>query len=203
MEGYLATILDGVVSDEQTLQHVVTRSIARIQGMRQLILDLLDVTRLEAGMKARELRDGATSARSRASASRRCAPQAEAKSVTMELVGVARCRWSAVRAEIDMVLNNLLTNAIKYNREGGTGRSCRWAATRTRSRSRSATRGSGSTQRMRPSSFSDFVRIKNAKTRGIEGSRAWALATVKTVSRGSTTGTLACSLGLTRAAPSP
>jgi two-component system sensor histidine kinase/response regulator len=58
VEGYLSSILDGVVSDEETLRRVVTRSIARIQGMRQLILDLLDVTRLEAGMKAREFAHG-------------------------------------------------------------------------------------------------------------------------------------------------
>ena len=56
VEGYLSSILDGVISDEETLRRVVTRSIARIQGMRQLILDLLDVTRLEAGMKALESR---------------------------------------------------------------------------------------------------------------------------------------------------
>ena len=37
VEGYLGSILDGVVSDEETLHRVVKRSMARIQGMRQLI----------------------------------------------------------------------------------------------------------------------------------------------------------------------
>ena len=85
VEGYLASILDGVVSDEETLQRVVTRSIARIQGMRQLILDLLDVTRLEAGMKARDFTTVQLG-----DVARECMDglraQAEARQLTMELV---------------------------------------------------------------------------------------------------------------------
>jgi signal transduction histidine kinase len=118
VEGYLASILDGIVQDEETRRHVLTRSIARIQGMRQLIFDLLDVTRLEAGMKARDF-----STVQLGEVTRECMdalrPQAVAKHITMEIAGSPNLGLVAVRAEIEIVLNNLLTNAIKYNRPEG------------------------------------------------------------------------------------
>jgi Signal transduction histidine kinase len=178
VEGYLASILDGVVSDEETMRHVVTRSIARIQGMRQLILDLLDVTRLEAGMKARVFATVQLS-----EVARECMDalraQAEVKNLTMELVGVPDLELVAVRAEIEIVLNNLLTNAIKYNREGG---SVRVLLGRHEDVYEIAVHdtGFGLSRDDAAKLFNDFVRIKNAKTRGIEGS-GLGLATVKRI----------------------
>ncbi len=178
VEGYLASILDGVVSDEATLRHVLTRSVARIQGMRQLILDLLDVTRLEAGMKVREL-----TTMDLAGVARECMEgvraQAEAKRLTLELVAPPELSLVAVRAEIEIVLNNLLTNAIKYNREGG---SIEVTLARRDDMFEIAVRdtGYGLTKDEAGKLFNDFVRIKNAKTRGIEGS-GLGLATVKRI----------------------
>jgi signal transduction histidine kinase len=157
---------------------VVKRSIARIQGMRQLILDLLDVTRLEAGMKAREF-----ATVNLVDVARECMDnlraQAETKKLTMELVPGAALELFAVRAEIEIVFNNLLTNAIKYNREGGS--------VRVELRQRDdvfevavADTGVGLTREEAAKLFGDFVRIKNAKTRGIEGS-GLGLATVKRI----------------------
>jgi two-component system, sensor histidine kinase and response regulator len=178
VEGYLSSILDGVISDEETLRRVVTRSIARIQGMRQLILDLLDVTRLEAGMKAREFSTVAL-----VDVVRECMdalrPQAEAKNVTMELTGASDLQMVAVRAEIEIVLNNLLTNAIKYNRDGGQ---VHVALGRHDDAFEIAVKdtGFGLAPEDAAKLFNDFVRIKNAKTRGIEGS-GLGLATVKRI----------------------
>ena len=178
VEGYLTSMLDGVVSDEETRRHVVTRSIARIQGMRQLILDLLDVTRLEAGMKARDF-----STVQLAELARECMdalrPQAEAKLVTMEIAAAPNLEMVAVRAEIEIVLNNLLTNAIKYNREGG---SVRVSLRRHDDVFEIAVHdtGFGLSREDAAKLFNDFVRIKNAKTRGIEGS-GLGLATVKRI----------------------
>jgi len=178
VEGYLTSILDGVVSDEETRRHVVTRSIARIQGMRQLIFDLLDVTRLEAGMKARVFSTVQLSelARECMDALR---PQAEAKHLTMEILGTPNLEFVAVRAEIEIVFNNLLTNAIKYNREGG---SVHVSLGRHEDVFEISVRdtGFGLSHEDAAKLFNDFVRIKNAKTRGIEGS-GLGLATVKRI----------------------
>jgi two-component system, sensor histidine kinase and response regulator len=178
VEGYLGSILDGVVSDQETLRRVVTRSIARIQGMRQLILDLLDVTRLEAGMKARVFTPVCLG-----EVARECMdalrPQAEAKDLTLEITGGQDLSLVAVRAEVEIVLNNLLTNAIKYNREGGSvavtlGRREDMFEITVRDT------GIGLSCEEAAKLFGDFVRIKNAKTRGIEGS-GLGLATVKRI----------------------
>jgi len=178
VEGYLSSILDGVVSDEETLHRVVTRSIARIQGMRQLIMDLLDVTRLEAGMKARVFTQVQL-----AELARECMealrPQAEAKKVVMEIGGALDLSLVAVRAEMEIVLNNLLTNAIKYNRDGGQ---VMVTLAKHDDMIELAVRdsGFGLTRAEAAKLFNDFVRIKNVKTRGIEGS-GLGLATVKRI----------------------
>ena len=178
VEGYLASILDGVVSDQDTMHRVLTRSVARIQGMRQLILDLLDVTRLEAGMKARVFSQVPLT-----EVARECAealrPQAEAKDVTVEIHGGPEAEIVAVRAEVEIIFNNLLTNAIKYNREGGQvevslGKHDDMYEIAVRDT------GFGLSQQEAAKLFNDFVRIKNAKTRGIEGS-GLGLATVKRI----------------------
>jgi signal transduction histidine kinase len=178
VEGYLASILDGVVSDEKTMRHVLTRSVTRIQGMRQLILDLLDVTRLEAGMKARVFAPVRF-----AEVARECMDalrsQAEAKHVTMELMCAPDLELVAVRAEIEIIFNNLLTNAIEYNREGG---SVRVALTRHEDAFEISVRdtGFGLSREDAAKLFNDFVRIKNVNTRGIEGS-GLGLATVRRI----------------------
>jgi two-component system, sensor histidine kinase and response regulator len=178
VEGYLGSILDGVVSDQETLNRVVKRSIARIQGMRQLILDLLDVTRLEAGVKARDF-----SAVNLAEVARDCMEnlraQADAKKIAMSFSAAGALDLVAVRAEMEIVFNNLLTNAIKYNREGGSVR-VGLARYDDVFEIVVADTGIGLTREESAKLFSDFVRIKSAKTRGIEGS-GLGLATVKCI----------------------
>ena len=77
------------------------------------------------------------------------------------------------------MLNNLLTNAIKYNREGG---SVHVTLGRHEDIFEIAVRdtGFGLSRDDAAKLFNDFVRIKNAKTRGIEGS-GLGLATVKRI----------------------
>ncbi len=180
VEGYLATIGEGVVTDAPTIQHVVTRSIARVQGMRQLILDLLDLTRIEAGVRQRELVtvdlwEAATAAVETA------LPLARAKDVALELAGESPLPVLAVRAEIDIVLNNLVTNAIKYNRPGGKAKVVLSRRADLVEIAVSDT-GIGIAPDDVPKLFQDFVRIKGPKTRGIEGS-GLGLSTVKKVAQ--------------------
>ena len=55
IDGYLRILKDGwVVKDEATTQRIIDRSLTRLDGMRKLIIDLLDLTRLESGEKRRE-----------------------------------------------------------------------------------------------------------------------------------------------------
>jgi signal transduction histidine kinase len=178
VEGYLLGIKDGTVREPGDLSRVVDRSLVRLQSMRQMIMDLLDVTRLEAGMKVRDfaainLRDVAESVLET------FAPQAKALSLTCELQSPPDVRVFAVRAELDIVLNNLVSNAVKYNRPGGRLTVC-LSGDDGHVEIRVSDTGIGLAENEAGKLFHEFVRIRNTKTRAIEGS-GLGLATVKRI----------------------
>ncbi|HQE29236.1 MAG TPA: response regulator, partial [Phycisphaerae bacterium] len=56
VEGYLQMVAGAALGPEvASYQQVVQRSLIRIEGMRKLISDLLDMTRIESGQKSRDL----------------------------------------------------------------------------------------------------------------------------------------------------
>ena len=56
VEGFLQILKDGSAgSDPAVIASVVDRALARTEGMRKLIVDLLNLTRIESGQKRREL----------------------------------------------------------------------------------------------------------------------------------------------------
>ena len=58
IEGYLRIIQDRSAGDDQAAyDHMLDRSLVRLEGMRKLIVDLLDLTRIESGQKQRDLKD--------------------------------------------------------------------------------------------------------------------------------------------------
>ena len=85
----------------------------------------------------------------------------------------------ADRTEIEMIFNNLISNAVKYNRDQGrvgvtvgmTGDEVRIQVEDT---------GIGMTQEETQRLFSDFSRIKNEKTRHILGKRPGTVHAEKT-----------------------
>jgi signal transduction histidine kinase len=136
--------------------------------MRKMVMDLLDLTRIESGLKRRELveldlRDAARAAMETA------AHEALALGVTVSLLAPDPVRLVADRGEIEIVLNNLLSNGVKYNRQGGRVD----LALRTEGPSviiEVTDTGIGMTEEEAARLFDEFVRIKNEKTRGILGS---------------------------------
>lgn len=179
IETYLKMIDDGMVKDEQQLKHVVERSIIRIQGMRKLIFDLLDMTSIEAGTKKRELveLDVIELARSAIDA---VETEAMVNGVKVELVDNGPVPMIADRREIEIILNNLVSNAVKYNRKDGKVSVCLEREKDTIRITVSDT-GIGMTPDEMAKLFEDFVRIKNQKTLRILGS-GLGLSTVKKIS---------------------
>jgi two-component system, sensor histidine kinase and response regulator len=169
IEGYLNIMRDhalgGQVAD---YDQVIDRCLKRGDGMRKLILDLLDMTRIESGEKRRELTriDVREVARAALETVR---PTAEPRNITVALQGEGAVPMTADRGEIEIIFNNLLSNAVKYNRDGGRV-DVELRCDETRVIIHVADTGVGLTAPEAAKLFNDFVRIKNEKTRDILGS---------------------------------
>jgi len=167
VEGYLR-LIDEESPDTATLRRMVSRSLVRIEGMRKLILDLLDLTRIESGQRQREIADVDLVEVAR-TALETSAPAAAERQVALELHAPVPVILTADRAELDIMLNNLVSNAVKYNRAGGrvdvtvtrVGDVVTLAVQDT---------GIGMSAKETARLFGEFVRIKNEKTRSISGS---------------------------------
>ena len=177
IEGYLQMIRERSLGDSLvSYDRMVDRSLLRIEGMRKLIADLLDLTAIESGQRQRNLTsvDLADAARQAVENMR---PEAQRRYIQIELKLSDELVPTADRTEIDMIFNNLVSNAIKYNRDSGritvtiqlSGNDIRIQVEDT---------GIGMTQEECTRLFSDFSRIKNEKTRGILGS-GLGLSTLK------------------------
>ena len=179
VEGYLRLLEDKSLGDSVTAyDQMIGRSLVRLEAMRRLINDLLDVTRLESGQKKRELErlDVRDLCRS---AVETVTPDAAAKHVAIALRAPEPVPLVADRGEVELVLTNLLTNAVKYNREGGrvdiSARAFGGAVI-----VEVADTGIGMTAEEQGRLFKDFGRIKNEKTRNIPGT-GLGLSTAKKV----------------------
>lgn len=169
IEGYLNVIHDRSAGTEQRVyDEMLSRCVTRTRYMRKMIIDLLDLTRIESGQKKRELMvvdmlDIAQSAVETAT------PDALERDVTIYLHCEDPVHFQADRNEMEVVFNNLISNAVKYNREGG-------CVTINLERGAGELRiavkdtGIGMTEEEVQRLFEPFVRIKNDKTVGILGS---------------------------------
>lgn len=169
VDGYLQMIKDQTLgADVSAYAGLVDRSMVRIEGMRKLIADLLDMTQIESGQKNRQLttvdlRDAARTAIELHTA------EAAARQIAIALHANGPVELPADRGEIDMMLNNLLSNAVKYNRDGGRV-DVYLAQDAERTTIRVADTGIGMTEEEAGRLFGEFVRIRNEKTANILGS---------------------------------
>jgi signal transduction histidine kinase len=136
--------------------------------MRKMIYDLLDLTRIESGQKRRELAP-VDIAELAAEAVETFTPQAAEQEVTIELAAEP-VEMTADRSEIEIILNNLISNAVKYNRTGGSVKVEVGPAAGGGTSITVADTGIGMSEEERAKLFTEFTRIKNAKTRNILGS---------------------------------
>lgn len=168
--GYLYLLRERTLGESVTgYDDAIRRSLLRLDQMRKLISDLLDMTRIESGEKTRMLErvDLAEAARCALEGVR---AEAEARGITLELDAPPPAVLErADRGEIDMVFNNLLTNAVKYNKDGGHVRVAIEARPPGAVISVSDT-GIGMTEEAVGRLFQEFVRIKDARTRYVLGS---------------------------------
>ncbi len=168
VEGYLKMIQEkrmGPNVDEY--QTMIERSLARINGMRQLIMDMLDLTRIESGKKKREIKS-VNLIEVAQTAIDTMQPYAIQRDVKINLKTRELIKLNADSEEIEIIFNNLISNAIKYNIDGG-----RVEVTISSDDKEITITVSDTGIGMEPEEvaiiFDDFVRIKNPKTKAIAG----------------------------------
>lgn len=169
IEGYLCLLKDLPAGMEpQQFAQVIDRSLLRLEGMRKLIFDLLDLTRIESGQKKRELAEHDLVAIARLCLET-VQPSAAERRIELAFEPVGPVVMTADRGEIEIILNNLLSNAVKYNRDDGRV-TLTIAREADRIWIRVADTGIGMTAEEVGRLFGEFVRIKNEQTRKILGS---------------------------------
>jgi two-component system sensor histidine kinase/response regulator len=177
IEGYLQMMRERSVGDRlEDYDHMLDRCLLRIEGMRKMIADLLDLTSIESGQRQRtlvaiDLADVASQTVENVKA------EAERREISIQLNVMNGMTINGDRTEIEMIFNNLISNAVKYNRDRGrVGINVDMSFDAIRIQVEDT--GIGMTQEETQRLFSDFARIKNEKTRHILGS-GLGLSTLK------------------------
>jgi signal transduction histidine kinase len=140
----------------------------RLDGMRKLIMDLLDLTQIESGQKKRELAPVDVCAVAAQVLETQQVLAAE-KWVTLGFNPQGPVILDADPGELEIIFNNLLSNAIKYNLDNG---SVLVTVAQDAASVTIAVRdtGIGMSAEEMGKLFGEFSRIRNEKTRNILGS---------------------------------
>ncbi len=169
LEGYLGMMKDrelGPALDDYN--QVLDRSLQRIEGMRSLILDLLDFTKIRLERKEDKIERLDLEERAHLAIST-IKPLAIQRNISINYEGKGDLFFEADPIDLDIMMNNLLSNAVKYNRDGG---SVVLQVSNQEGKMEIAVQDSGYGMNEREVSqlFQEFVRIKNKRTKGITGS---------------------------------
>jgi two-component system, sensor histidine kinase and response regulator len=169
IEGYIKMMKDRQFGEEMSAyQEMIDRSIERINGMRTLIMDLLDLTKIESGKPVQNMQQVNITKIAQISVDT-MRPYSIQKDVDIYLNTKENVMMEADPNEIEIIFNNLISNAVKYNKNGGRVdifiESKKDAVILQVSDT-----GIGISDEDKGRLFKDFVRIKNLKTKNITGS---------------------------------
>jgi signal transduction histidine kinase len=173
IEGYLKILQ---MDEPDDRRQMIDRSLIRLDGMKKLIFDLLDLTRIESGQKQRNFTKVDVTALARSTVEL-FAAEAGTRGIRMEIEPGEPVEMMADPNEIEIVLNNLVSNAVKYNRDNGSVRVSVSRSSEGIDISVTDT-GIGLTATEAAKLFTEFVRIKNEETIKVIGS-GLGLSTVR------------------------
>lgn len=169
VEGYIKIMLEKQAGDSiDDYKVMLERSVERLKGMRTLILDLLDLTRIESGKKSRDIRNVDLYEIAKRVVDT-VEPLAIQKNVKVHLDAEENSFYKSDSHEIEIILNNFVSNAVKYNKDGGEvfisiKKMPEFYQIEVQDT------GIGISDDDQKLLFQEFVRIKNTKTRNITGS---------------------------------
>jgi signal transduction histidine kinase len=169
VQGYLWIMERHISGDRiEDYDQMIKRSLVRIDGMRKLIYDLLDLTRIESGQKTREIRDLNVVDVAR-HAMETVLPDAQQRKIRVRLDAPDPVPLRGDTGELEIVLNNLLSNGVKYNRDGGELH-IRLRREDGHADIRVSDTGVGMSPEQVSRLFQEFVRFKGDPARPVEGS---------------------------------
>lgn len=168
IEGYLK-IMEEKQAGENIADYMsmIDRSLVRIKGMRNLIIDMLDLTRLESGKKKRALCEIDINELAILTIDT-IMPMAIQHNITIDSNIEKGITIEADHDELEIIFNNLLSNAVKYNRDGGKV-SLNITSNDANITMTVSDTGIGISKEDLPKLFEEFSRIKNSDTRNITG----------------------------------
>jgi len=169
IEGYLQMMQEKKSGEYISgYMEMIDRALLRLQGMRNLILDMLDLTRIETGKKSR-LVEPVLIGEIAQQVIEAFQPLSIQKGIEIYLSCAKKVEVLSDKKEMEIVFNNLISNAIKYNKEGG-----RVDIYVGVEKNQAVVKVSDTGIGMKPEDveklFEDFVRIKSEETRHISGS---------------------------------
>ncbi len=169
LEGYLR-MMQGKQAGELIDDYAtpIERSLQRIQGMRNLIMDLLDFTKIRLERKEEKIQEVNLSEVASA-AMVTVQPYAIQMDVSINIDVRSDVKILADPDDMEIIFNNLISNAVKYNKVGGKAEITIDSSDNEAIMIISDT-GIGITRNDTENLFTEFVRIKNEKTRNISGS---------------------------------
>jgi two-component system, sensor histidine kinase and response regulator len=169
LEGYLRMMQEKQAGDRiEDYTAPIERSLQRIQGMRNLIMDLLDFTKIRLERKEEKIQE-VNLGEVASGAIVTVQPYAIQMDVDIALDIRSDVVIWADPDDIEIVFNNLISNAVKYNKTGGKVEIVIDSSENDAVAVFSDT-GIGITRNDKENLFAEFVRIKNEKTRNISGS---------------------------------
>lgn len=169
LEGYLL-MMQGKQAGELIDDYAtpIERSLQRIQGMRNLIMDLLDFSKIRLERKEEKIQEVNLEEVATA-AIVTVQPYAIQMDVSINLDVRSGVVLMADPDDMEIVLNNLISNAVKYNKIGGKVEIAIDSSDGDAIMIISDT-GIGINKSDSDNLFTEFVRIRNEKTRNISGS---------------------------------
>jgi two-component system, sensor histidine kinase and response regulator len=169
VDGYLRIMQDKQLGDNiDDYMSMIDRSLIRLQGMRNLIMDMLDLTQIESGKKHRKLKL-VNIKECIQLAIHSMEPMAIQRNVKVNCNCPEILNIQSDADELEIIFNNLVSNAVKYNKEGG---SVFIDITKEDANVifRVEDTGIGISPEDQLNLFREFTRIKNSKTQDITGS---------------------------------
>lgn len=169
IEGYLRMMQEKQSGDRiEDYDTPIERSLQRIQGMRNLIMDLLDFSKIRLERKEEKIEE--VNLKEIASgAIVTVQPYAIQMEVSISLTVRSDATIMADPTDMEIIFNNLISNSVKYNKTGGKSEIVIDSNDNEVIIAFSDT-GIGITDEDRAGLFTEFVRIKSEKTRNISGS---------------------------------